>query len=113
MHLNLNTGTIVFLVICVLFYLRLMMLRGRKLKQERAAIAQRRKSGKNAPVDDIKPSYFRPRYEITSWWIVVPALLLMVIGLTITSTGLLPSVLKPYDWMFIAAGGVLFIFGFK
>ena len=33
MHLNLNTGTIVFLVICVLFYLRLMMLRGRKLKQ--------------------------------------------------------------------------------
>jgi hypothetical protein len=113
MHLNLNTGTIVFLGICVLFYLRLMMLRGHKLKQERAAIAQRRKSGKKAPVDDIKPSYFRPRYEITSWWIVAPALILMVLGLTITSTSLLPAVLKPYDWMFIAAGGVLFIFGFK
>jgi hypothetical protein len=113
MRLNLSTGTIVFLVVCALFYLRLMMLRGKKLKQERAEIAQRRKSGKNAPVDDIKPSYFRPRYQITSWWIVVPALLLMVIGLTINSTNLLPLVIKPYDWIFISLGGVLFIFGFK
>jgi hypothetical protein len=110
--ISFNTGTLVFLVICGLFYLRLAMIRGKKKKQAAALKAQRRKSGKKAAADD-QPSNNQITYEVTSWWIIVPALILMIFGLTITTTDLLPVALKPYDWMFIAAGGILFIFGFK
>ncbi len=115
--LALDTGKIVVIVVVLLFYLRLFMLRGRKLKQERAASVQRLQSrgkGKQAPVPaGTGPSYFRPRYGITSWWIMGPGVLLMLIGLAMNTTSLFPVPIQPYNWVFIALGGVLFIFGIK
>jgi hypothetical protein len=111
----LDTGKIVIIVVFFLFYLRLFMLRGRKLKQERAALAKKLKSGgKNKdPQLEQSNTRFRPRYAITSWWIIAPGVALMLIGLAINTTTWFPALIQPYDWVFIAMGGVLFIFGIK
>ena len=100
--------TIVLIIIIGLFYLRLYMIRERKRKEERVLDHKLRSQGKKSP-----NPYSRPRYQVTSWYIVVPAILLMIFGLAISSASFLPAALKPYDWIFIAAGGILFIFGFK
>ena len=110
-----DTGKIVIIVVFVLFYLRLFMLRGRKMKQERAALAKKLRSVKKNK--DAQPeqqnSFYRPRYGITSWWIMGPGFFLMLFGLLINTTTWFPSLIQPYDWVFIAIGGVLFIFGVK
>lgn len=110
---TLDTGKIVIVVIFVLFYLRLFMLRGRKKKQERTLAAQKLRFGgksKLAKADD-SPSYLRPTYGVTSWWIIGPGVLLMCVGLAVNTTTWFPTFIHPYDWVFIAVGGVLFIFG--
>lgn len=109
----LDTGKIVIVVIFVLFYLRLFMLRGKKRKQERRAAVQKlRASGKGKQAQaDTGPSYPRPRYGVTSWWIIGPGVLLMCVGLAVNTTPWFPAFIHPYDWVFIAVGGVLFIFG--
>ena len=112
---TLDTGKIVIVVIFVLFYLRLFMLRGRKIKQERQAAAQKLRSGgkgKQAKAE-VGPSFSRPRYSVTSWWIIGLGVLLMCVGLAVNTTTLFPAFIHPFDWVFIAVGGVLFIFGIK
>ena len=91
------------------------MLRGRKIKQERAAAAQKLRAGakgKQAKAD-AAAAISRPRYSVTSWWIIVPGIVLMCVGLAVNTTTYFPAFIKPYDWVFIALGGVLFIFGIK
>jgi hypothetical protein len=104
----LDYKTIVVIIIIGLFYFRLYTIRERKRREERLLNHKLRSQGKKSP-----NPYSRPRYQVSSWFIIVPAILLMLFGLTITSTNLLPVALKPYDWIFIAAGGILFIFSFK
>jgi hypothetical protein len=104
----LDMKTIVLILIIGLFYLRLYRIQDRKRREERLLEHKLKSQGKK-----ITKPYSRPRYQVTSWFIIVPAILLMLLGLTITSTDLLPVALKPFDWIFIAAGGVLFIFSFK
>ncbi len=82
-----------------------------KLERE-AAIQKMRASGKSKQVQaDASPSYYRPRYGVTSWWIIGPGVLLMCVGLAVNTTTWFPDFIHPYDWVFIAVGGVLFIFG--
>jgi hypothetical protein len=35
----------------------------------------------------------------------------MCVGLAVNTTPWFPAFIHPYDWVFIAVGGVLFIFG--
>jgi hypothetical protein len=110
-----DTGKIVIIIVVVLFYLRLFMLRGRKMKQERAELARKLRSGGKSkdPQPEQPNSYFRPRYGVTSWWIMGPGIMLMLLGLLINTTTWFPPSIQPYNWVFIAVGGVLFIIGIK
>ena len=113
MFAKLDYKNIAIIVVVVLFYLRLYMIRGRKIKQDRLetqkAIANRKKKVPASP----SSSFYRPRYQVSSWWILGPAIGLCLIGLTVLTTNISPEILKPNYWLFIVAGGILFIFSFK
>jgi sterol desaturase/sphingolipid hydroxylase (fatty acid hydroxylase superfamily) len=106
-----DTGMIVIVVIIVLFYVRLYLVNRGKRRREKQAIIERMKLGKKAPplpASDPDASAF----QVKSWWIIVPAILLMLLGLAIFTQSLLPE-FKTYWWVPVAIGGVLFIFGFE
>ena len=112
MFANLDYKNIAIIVVVILFYLRLYMLRGQKMKQNRLEMEKARARKKKMP-DAPANSFYRPRYQVSSWWIMGPAILLCLFGLTVLTTQLFPEMLKPHYWLFIVLGGILFIFSFK
>jgi hypothetical protein len=109
---ELDMKMVVIIVIVALFYLRLFMIRGRKRKEEREIQRKLRSKGKKIP--DQKPDPFRnPRYQVASWWIIIAGIFFFLLGVMVATSPLFPTWLRPYDWLFLAVGGILFIFSFK
>lgn len=109
-------GFIVVVVTLVIFYLRMMQLRGKKRKLERKAAISRmneatRKRGKIGPSAPKDPN--RPPFEVTSWFLVIIAAILMLFGVTIRSTMNFIPLLETYWWIPTALGVLLFTFCFK
>lgn len=111
MFRTLDYKTIIIIIIVIAFYLRLFMIRGRKRKQEQITQHKLRSQGKKIPGQKPNP-FYRPRYQVTSWWLIGAAIVFLLFGITVGTSNLLP-VLRPYDWLFVAAGGIMFIFCFK
>ncbi len=104
-------GVIVIGVAMLLFYLRLAQIRGHKRKELRqeqiAAMRSRRKSkGLNAGAN-------RPNYEVGSYYLLALGAVLMLVGLVLRTSDILPALYKPYWWEITTAGVVAFIFSVK
>ena len=109
-------GVIVVIIALVLFYLRLMQLRGRKRKLERKAAVARmnesnRKRGKVGPIPSKNQN--KPPYAIKSWILAVISIALMCFGVAIRSGINFVSSLETYWWVPTALGILLFMFCFK
>jgi len=120
--MKLDTGMIVIIVVVGLFYVRILMLRGQHraaerkaaLEQIKAIEAQKGKSHRNQPpVKKAAPQMDQPMFDVTSWWIIGPAVVIMLVGLAMWTTTWFPPEIKTYYWVPVAVGGVLFIFGLK
>ena len=82
--MKLDPGMIVIIVVVGLFYVRILMLRGQHRAAERKAVleqikaveAQKGKSHRNQPpVKKAAPQMDQPMFDVTSWWIIGPALI--------------------------------------
>jgi Na+/H+ antiporter NhaC len=122
---KLDTGMIIIIIVVAMIYIRVLMLRGKHRREERQAAlekikaieAQKGKSHRNQFPDQTSkkdvPEFYRPQFQVTSWWIIGPAVLLMLVGMTMRSTSFLPAEINAYYWTAVAAGGILFLFGLK
>jgi hypothetical protein len=108
-NLKFDAGTIAVIIVVLLFYLRIAMIRGRNKKRQRQLMLKQQKSGKLVPPQD--PNM--PSYEITSWWLVGAAGLLMLVGLGLKTMTSIPAPYTDYWWLPLVAGGIIFIFCFK
>lgn len=120
--MKLDPGMIVVIVVVALFYVRVLMLRGQHRIAERRAVleqikateAQKGKSRRNLPPQKKGiPQKDQPMFNVTSWWIIGPAMVIMLVGLAMWTTTWFPPEIKTYYWAPIALGGILFIFGLK
>jgi sterol desaturase/sphingolipid hydroxylase (fatty acid hydroxylase superfamily) len=101
-------GMIVIIVIVVLFYVRLYLLRrGRKRRESQTVLNQMKQGKKAAPLPPRETSY-----RVTSWWILTPGVLLMLLGLAMFTRAILLDY-QSYWWIPVGIGGVLFIFSFE
>lgn len=107
---SLDTGKIIIILIVIVFYLRLFMLRGKKRRMGSEEGHRLKSMGRKASPEK-GPQ--QPSLQVTSWWILVPGVLLMLLGLAVPELSFIPEAIRPYDWVAIALGGILFIFGFK
>jgi len=110
-----DTGTYIVIGAMVIFYLRLMQLRGRRRRLEREAsvarMSQKNKVRKNAPALEIRDKN-APPYKVTSWILVVIAAVLMLLGLAARAATGFPPIMEEYWWVLTSAGTLLFVFCF-
>jgi len=94
-----------------LFYLRLALLRGQKRRQIRdeALAVKRRGKGAKMTVDE----EHLPGYKVTSWVLVVIAVILMLGGMMARYTGSFPAWAQQYWWVGTSLGAIVFAFCFK
>jgi hypothetical protein len=109
-------GFIVVLVSLVIFYLRLMQLRGKKRRLERQAAVARmneanRKRGKIPPPAAKDPN--KPPFTVSNWYLVIIAAILMLFGTAIRSDITFLPILETYWWIPTAVGVLIFTFCFK
>lgn len=114
--MNLEPGMIVIIVACLVFYLRIVQLRGRKkrLEKERVLAHMRdanKKKGKIAPLPPKDPN--DPPFKVTSWILVGIALVLVLVGMACRSYTFFPQLMRDFWWVITTIGIVAFIFCFK
>jgi hypothetical protein len=120
--MKLDTGMIVVIIVVALFYVRILMLRGNHRRDERKAVleqikavaAQKGKSHRNQlPEKKSAPQMDQPMFQVTSWWLIGPAVVIMLVGLAMWTTTWFPPNIQTFYWVPVAAGGIMFIFGLK
>lgn len=104
---------IIVIVALVVFYVRLAMLRGQKRKQERKQMLSRMKKGGKDKKETPPASFYNPRYQVTSWWLVGLAVILMCIGLIDKNMTWFPTAYQAYWWIPTTLGVIVFTFCFK
>jgi len=112
MGFKLDTGTIVVIIVMVIFYLRLMQLRGRKRKLARKEAANT-KPKKDKGTEKNQPGRNEPSIQVTSWWLVALGALLMCVGLAMNNSSLIPSLYSQYWWIVMSLGVFTFVFCFR
>lgn len=121
MGIKWDLGTIVVGVAIIIFYLRVLQLRGRKKKQKHnarmtkseAADPEKAKKARKYGVKLDKPAEnqdYNPLFNITNWWIAVAGIILMCLGLALNNSGWFPKPYPDYWWISLAAGVILFMF---
>lgn len=121
---NFDAGIAITAVTALLFYFRIAMLRGKKRRlAKEAALEQMRKAqNKKKRVKVNEPSYAKPSIEVSSWALVVVAIVLMLIGIVAKNSPGFPvpetlkatwTVVQTYWWVGPSLGFILFMFGFK
>jgi len=114
--MDFSPGMIVVMVALVIFYLRIMQLRGKKKRLDKEKILTHmrdanRKKGKVAPLPPKNPN--SPPYLVRSWALIIVGLLFMLIGVASHSSDLFPSILRDFWWVTTTIGIVIFWFCFK
>ncbi|HEY4692716.1 MAG TPA: hypothetical protein VIH16_04715 [Bellilinea sp.] len=94
-----------------LFYLRLALLRSQKKREirEQALAVKRQGKGAKMTVDE----EHLPGYKVTSWVIIVVAVVLMLAGMMARQSASFPAWAQEYWYVGTALGAILFAFGFK
>jgi ABC-type Fe3+ transport system permease subunit len=104
MSFHFETGTYVVIAAMVIFYLRVGWLRGHKMRQQRNDFIKKKKSGKgNADFQ----ARLQPRFRVV-WLMAVPAILLMLFGLAVSTSTWFPRPWDPY-WFYPVTAGVLLL----
>jgi hypothetical protein len=120
-----DTGTIITGVAMLIFYLRLMQIRGHKLKlarqagkpgQTKGGKEKGSKKGKQADAKYTSPK--KVSFQITSWWLVALGIIFMSAGLAMKTSsgwfsGWLPATYMDYWWIGTSLGALVFMFCFK
>jgi hypothetical protein len=109
-------GFIAIIVAIVIFYLRIIQLRGRKKKLEREKILTHmrdanKKKGKVAPLPPKDPS--APPFSIISWPLAIVSLVLMLAGVAARSSIAFPQLMQDFWWAPTTLGILIFTFCFK
>lgn len=94
-----------------LFYLRLALLRSQKKREirEQALAVKRQGKGAKMTVDE----EHLPGYKVTSWVIIVVAVVLMLAGMMARQSPGFPAWAQEYWYVGTALGAIIFAFGFK
>ncbi len=111
-------GIVITAITALLFYFRLAMLRGkhRRLAKEKALEQMRKASHqKKKKVKVEEPKTGKPSIEVSSWVIVIIAIVLMLAGVIAKNSPNLniPEVVEQFWWIGPSLGFILFMFGFN
>ena len=109
--MELEFGMIVTIIAFALFYVRLVFLRSKKRRdlREQALAVKRQGKGAKMPVDE----EHLPGYKVTSWALVIIAVVLMLAGMTARYSTGFPVWAQEYWWVGTSLGAILFAFCFK
>jgi len=105
-------GVIAIAIAILLFYARLAQIRGRKRKETRqdqiSRLRSRRKGRINPP-----DGYYMINYQVGNYFLLALGVVLMLAGIVLKTSDLLPVTFKPYWWEIVVAGVIAFIFCVK
>ena len=108
-------GWIAVVVSIVIFYLRMIQIRGRRRKELRENELARLKSqakrkGNQPPLPDNKNM---PTYQIGSWYLLAGGAALMLLGLSLRTATPLMADYQAYWWVATSVCVLVFTFGLK
>ncbi len=105
-------GVIAIAAAMLLFYLRLAQIRGHKRKERRQEQLARMRSRRKGRVNDPE-GYYRPNYEVGNYYFLALGVVLMLGGMLLKTSDILPALYRPYWWEVVTVGVVAFIFCVK
>lgn len=111
-----STGTIVTIVVVLLFYLRLIILQRQKVRLGRmqySAADQARKKKKKTEDEPLAVRWGALGVRVRNWWLVGGGLVLIVAGTVIAGTHILSPSLTSAWWVPLNIGVVLLAVGVK
>ncbi len=112
MDLNFDTGMYVILGAMAIFYLRMAQLRGRRKRLEREAIIKSTNKNKGKKAAVLVKEKNTPPFKVTSWALVVIAVLMMLVGIAAREWTVFPQLMRDYWWVLTAGGVLAFVFCF-
>jgi hypothetical protein len=108
-------GWIAVVVSIVIFYLRMIQIRGRRRRElreeELARLKLQAKRKPNQP--PIPEKVTRPTYQIGSWYLLVGGAALMLLGLSLRTPSPFLADYGAYWWVATSVGVLVFTFGLK
>jgi len=110
--MNFEPGVIAIAIAMLLFYLRLAQIRGHKRKERRQEQLARMRSKRKGRVNDPQ-GFYRPNYEVGNYYLLALGVVLMLMGMALRTTNIMPAIYQPYWWGIVTAGVVAFIFCVK
>ncbi len=111
-----DTGIIIIGIAILIFYLRILQLRGKRKKLERKLMVARlsnKSKGKGKKSSSVEIDKNAPPYKVTSWVLVVIGSVLMLSGIAYRSMNIPPQFLQDYWWLPTTIGVLVFVFCFK
>lgn len=110
-----DLGLTVVVISMVIFYLRLIQIRGRRRREVREEQLARMRAGtKRKPGEaPARSPAERPTFQVASWVLVIGGAVVMLAGLAMRTSDLFPAAIATYWWAVTAAGVLLFTFSFK
>jgi uncharacterized membrane protein len=109
-----DLGIILTIIVVLLFYARLIQLRGHHRKQARLEVLRTKKyKSKSKPKENELDQFKRMQFQVTSWYLLAPGVILFLVGLGIRTTPLVPAPYNEYWWVGTVLGGIFFLFSFK
>jgi uncharacterized membrane protein len=119
MEFKFDFGYAITAFTALVFYARIAMLRGKKRRLAREEMAEVMQMAKGKRQKDrmaaIEAKKGQPAVEVKSWFLVVVAIILMLIGIVVKNYPdlNLPQVLSDYWWAGPSLGFIIFSFSFK
>jgi len=110
-----DIGWIAVVVSVVIFYLRMIQIRGRRRKEMREEeLARLKAAAKRKPNQPPLPEKGeRATFQIGSWPLLVGGAALMLLGLSLRTPSTLMAGYQAYWWVAVSVGVLVFTFGIK
>lgn len=110
-----TTELIVVGVGCIIFYLRLAQLRGRRKRIQREVSLMRKRSGGKVTkeMEPLMEEAERSGFAVTNWPLVVVGIILMCLGVAANSSGWPSKEIAQYWWLVTLLGVGVFAFCFR
>jgi hypothetical protein len=120
--LTLDTGTIVVGIAILIFYARVLQLRGQKKKKQRLEDktsksqdinSEKSKKARKYGAKQVKKEpeqKYVPMFDVSNWWVAGAGALLMCLGLAMNNSGWFPKPYSDYWWVAMTGGILVFLF---